>query len=122
MVHLVENFEHEFASWKYFKSKTERLYDRAVLVFPDINGDALMNDLAEVMSLNKNSIADVMSTTSQCSWQDPISFKGWWSPPPRPEEIRGLVVFSAEILARKDFANLVKTSYDKVMDLQKSFT
>ncbi len=119
---LVENFEHEFASWKYFKSKTERLYDRAVLVFPDINGDALINDLAEVMSLNKNSIADVMSTTSQCSWQDPISFKGWWSPPPRPEEIRGLVVFSAEILARKDFANLVKTSYDKVMDLQKSFT
>jgi hypothetical protein len=119
---LVEHFESEFTDWKYFKGPAGRLFDRAVLVFPGVNGDAMVNEIATNLSLNKNSISDALATTSQFSWEDPVSFKGWWLPTPTPEEVRGLVVFSAEILTRKDFANLVKTSYDKVMSLQKSFS
>ena len=122
---LVETFENSFPDWKYFQSHSEakrcRLYDRAVLVFPDINGEALVKELSQAMSLSANSIEDMLATTSQCAWHDPVSFKGWWQPAPTSEQIRGLVVFSAEILTRKDFANLVKTSYDKVVGLQESF-
>ncbi len=118
---LVEDFETIFSSWRFFQQKTPRLFDRSVLVFPGMNGDALVHEIANALGLNIKDRAEAMATTSQCSWHDPISYKGWWLPQPTPEQIRGLVVFSAEILRRKDFANLVKTSYDKVMDLQKSF-
>ncbi len=118
---LIEKFEDQFSKWKYFENKTQRLYDRAVLVFPEINGEALVHELADALSLEGATRGELMATTSQCSWHDPISFKGWWLPVPQPEVTRGLVVFSAEILARKDFAKLVKSSYDKVMDLQRSF-
>ncbi len=117
----VEEFENIFSSWNFFMPKTSRLFDRAVLVFPSINGDALVQEITKTLNLNQQESSDAMATTSQCSWHDPISFKGWWLPPPAPEQARGLVVFSAEVLRRKDFAKLVKTSYDKVMDLQKSF-
>jgi hypothetical protein len=118
---LVQNFENALSEFKYFANPVPRLYDRAVLSFPEVNGEALVQDIAQAMSLNKNLAEDLMSTTSQCSWEDPLSFKNWWIPAPTPEAFRGLVVFSAEILARKDFANLVKTSYDNIRSLQASF-
>ena len=118
---IVEDFEAVFSSWKFFQQKKSRLFDRAVLAFPGINGDALVQEITHALGLNQQEICDAMATTSQCSWHDPISYKGWWQPQPAPEQVRGLVVFSADVLRRKDFANLVKTSYDKVMDLQKSF-
>ena len=118
---VVEDFETKFLSWKYFQEKTLRLFDRAVVIFPGINGDALVQEITQILGLSPQEVCDAMATTSQCSWPDPISYKGWWLPPLAPEQVRGLVVFSAAVLRRKDFAKLVKTSYDKVMDLQKSF-
>jgi hypothetical protein len=118
---LVQNFENNLSEYKFFTDSTPRLFDRAVLSFPQANGEAIVSEIADAMSLNKNLAEDLLSTTSQCAADDPLSFKNWWIPSPAPEILRGLVVFSAEILARKDFANLVKTSYDKIKSLQESF-
>lgn len=117
---LVQNFESALSDYKFFSTPISRLYDRAVLSFPEANGEAMIHEITEAMSLNKNLAEDLMSTTSQCAGEEPLSFR-WWMPAPAPEILRGLVVFSAEILARKDFANLVKSSYDKIKSLQESF-
>lgn len=118
---LVQTFENQFPDWQYFQVGSKRIYDRAVLVFPGATGEAIISELAEAMSLNRNLIADLMSTTHACAWEDPLVVKSWWSPAPTAEQLRGLVVFSAELLARKDFAKLVKTAYDKIIGLQESF-
>ncbi len=117
---LVQAFETTLAEFKFFTESTPRLYDRSLLSFPDISGEALVQEIADAMSLNKNSIEDLISTTNQCSWDEPYTFGKWWIPTPVAEVLRGTVVFSAEILARKEFANLVKASYEKIKGLQES--
>lgn len=117
---LVQSFENSLSQWKFFTENTLRLFDRSLLTFPDISGEALIQEIADGLSLNKNSINDLISTTNQCAWDEPYTFGKWWIPTPVAEVLRGTVVFSAEILARKEFANLVKASYDKVKGLQES--
>src|SRR5690606_6225324 len=52
---LVEAFEATFPDWRYFGENAKRLYDRAIMVFPNVNADAMVAELAAAMSLNKNS-------------------------------------------------------------------
>jgi hypothetical protein len=88
---LVQAFEaqlHEFV----FLSTASRVYDRAVLCFPDINSARLIDQLCSRASLT--------SGTSLCSWSSFRLMSGWWKPSPTPEQLRGLLLIPA--LALKD--------------------
>lgn len=112
---LVDEFEAHFQNFKYFKdANTQRLYDRSVLCFPDINGEALLTQLAQQFPREQN----LMETTSACKWGAFKIYKGWWLPQPSLETLRGILVFASPLLEKKDFAKKVQSAYEAVKALQ----
>lgn len=107
----VESFESEFANYETVSLlKSERRYDRLVISFKDINADALLSKLEPHLGLLRSDVF----TTSLCQWGSPKTFKGWWETLPSDEVLRGLCVFSLDVLQTKNFANILKTSYEEL--------
>lgn len=106
-------FEAGFDSHRWFPANsTERLFDRAVLAFDDVSGEALLTELQRRdPSLAPGRDVD---TPNLCHWDSTRLLKSWWSPPPPEEKQRGMVVFDAAVCARKDFAPLVRAVYEDI--------
>ncbi|MGZ3773211.1 MAG: hypothetical protein ACXVCY_02410 [Pseudobdellovibrionaceae bacterium] len=113
---LIEKFELEMQSVAnpYFKMGTPRIYDRAVCVFEDVNAEAVAQVLFKKLGFSSEDGWKKVSTTSLCHWSTVKMFQNWWEPRPSMEQLRGLIVFSADLLSIKDFAMLVISSYEEV--------
>lgn len=113
---LIEEFEKNFPTERFFQPGQKRVQDRAVLVFRDLNGDALVKALRREMNLPED--AHLLDTSSLCRWQMSRSVKNWWLPPPSEDELRGLVLFSPALLERQDLIPTLRSVCQKIQSLQ----
>lgn len=120
---LVEDFEKQISEFAklFFDSETMRIYDRATCYFPDVNAEALGDLILKKMGLTSEEGWKKMATTSLCHWGQgaaPKMFRHWWRPEPSIEILRGMLIFSIEILSTKDFAKFVLSSYEELKQQQ----
>ncbi|MEN0057361.1 MAG: hypothetical protein AAGB31_00895 [Bdellovibrio sp.] len=113
---LVTTLEQELASVAkpYFVPSAPRLMDRAVCVFEDVSAEAVALKIFAKLSISPQEGWQKMATTNMCHWSTVKMFRHWWQPTPSLEQLRGLLLFGSEVLARKDFAKLVISSYEEV--------
>ncbi|MFN8792263.1 MAG: hypothetical protein ACK5Y2_12490 [Bdellovibrionales bacterium] len=111
---LVLKIESEFPEERWFSGKETRHFDRLVFCFPDLTGDRVLDRLSKKLGIVFDS--NQAQTTHNCQWNSIRLFKSWWTPQPRPEQLRGLVLISLEIARRPDFTKILK---DTVAELRK---
>ena len=106
----VLKFEEEFQSYKFFKSE-ERLFDRAVLAIPDVDGSAVASFLDS--DFNYKGIV----SGSACEWNDD-KYMNWLVEAGYETSLtRGLVVFPLSGLDEK-LPEALKATLDKIRKLQ----
>lgn len=119
---LVQGFEKAVSveAKLWFQNSASRLWDRAVAIFPDVNGEALLRQIAGKLNLaaGENQERLPLDTTNLCYRPSARPYHGWWEPYPGDDVLSGLMIFSADILVTKDFAKLVLSSYEEVKSLQ----
>lgn len=108
----VEKVESLFPDEKWFSQTDSRRFDRIVLCFPDLAGDQLLKRLGQ--NLKTPLTYAQAQTTHVCTWDSVKLFKSWWTPQPRPEQLRGLVVISADIAQRDDFAQILRDTVSEL--------
>ena len=77
-----------------------RLYDRAVLTYDDLDGLSLITELAKELNVEIKPPGDFspLETTSLCRWNDERIWQGLIERGFTPTQLRGLVVISSEII------------------------
>ena len=108
---LVEKCELEFADSRWFQVGDKRTFDRVVLCFQDLTGDRILKRLSQHMGPLE--LRDVQ-TTHVCQWNSIKVFKGWWTPEPSSEQLRGLIVFSLHFAQRDDFVSKLKQTLSEL--------
>lgn len=108
----VENFEASFPRARLFSPNQSRIYDRATIAFDDVSSESLAYQLCREKGVSVNDVG----TANLCEWSSSRLLKGWWENSPSENQLRGLMVFSSEACGRKDFAKVVRETYE---DLQK---
>lgn len=104
------NFESQAAQWgarAYFDAGDERVFDRAVLVFEDLNTEYLRSllDSAFPASILSSSLCALNMTTSAMQW---------WQPQPSAEELRGMLLISPAALKNPELARVLGESVKQV--------
>ncbi len=104
----------------------QRLFDRALFAFRDLDGLAFIIELAQHLGLDvrEPGVASRIETTSLCRWKDERIFKDLGREDLQreglaPELIRGLVLLSAETLVG-DIKGQVEKTRKKLLALQNS--
>lgn len=113
---LVENFEESFAdiASPWFAPSAARLYDRVLLKFPDVNGEALLQRLFDHLQVDPSKYYETLDTTNLCRWLHFKTFTSWWEPKPSTEDLASLLVIDSGWLVTKDFAKILKTTYEEI--------
>lgn len=113
---LIENFEKEISAvaTPFFKSNQARLFDRAICVFNDVSAEALAERIFAKLQISKVDGYQKILTPNMCHWAVIKMFRHWWEPAPSLEQLRGMLIFTPEVLQIKDFAKLVITSYEEI--------
>lgn len=91
-----------------------RVYDRALIVLPDTSADAVRDNLLKKMNLSSEQGQEILDTTNKCTWNSQKLFSNWWMPRPSEDTLRGLLVVSLQALSIKDFAKLLRSSYEEI--------
>ena len=84
----------------YFKPTASRVFDRAVIVGPEFDGSAIIDELAKrgVGAVAPAGVDGPLESTSPCRWENP-RIKDWLLARGESEDtVRGLVVISASNL------------------------
>lgn len=110
---LVQNFEKEFSDFALLDPETPRFFDRAILSFPNVGGEALAERLEKALGPSRG-----VQTLHACHWDSLRLFQKWWQPAPTPEELRGSLLLSLEILQTKDFAKILRQTYEDLQSQQ----
>lgn len=84
-----------------------RLFDRAVVEFPNVNGEIFVDRL--------KAFKDDIDTTNQCRWNTTQLFHQWWENGPRLDVLRGLVIFSASWISDANNVESVKRTYQELL-------
>lgn len=113
---LVESFEQSFSplASPWFAVPAPRLYDRALLKFPDVSAEALLQRLYRRLQVEPSKFYETLDTTNLCRWRQMKTFSGWWEPKPSLEDLASLLVIDSGWLVTKDFAKALKTSYEEI--------
>ncbi len=113
---LVEKFESEMATVarSFLSPGSARLYDRALCVFPDVSAEAVAQKVFSKLGLSAQEGWKKLETTNMCQWNAMKMFRHWWEPVPSTDSLRGLLVVGPELLATKDFAKLLISSYEDI--------
>lgn len=113
---LVEKFESEVSSVAslFFKEGTPRLFDRALCVLPDVSAEAVAQKIFKSLGLAEEAGWEKLETTNMCRWDAIKMFRHWWEPTPAADTLRGLLIVGPELLATKDFAKLLISSYEDI--------
>jgi hypothetical protein len=86
--------------WQKLPVSGKRLFDRALIYHPALNGEAIQTALRAGGALGSH--IEIESLSLQ-RWQSLLRFQDWWDPSPTSEQIRGLLLVSAALLKKKDF-------------------
>ncbi|MBX2987422.1 MAG: hypothetical protein KF802_05965 [Bdellovibrionaceae bacterium] len=108
---VVLDFEAQFPEQRFFVAEAPRVFDRAVLVFKDVSGEALLRRLAAKLAIAP-AFGGLMDTANLCRWDSLRLYRGWWTDAPHEDVLRGLVTFSMELLKRNGFAKALRDEYD----------
>lgn len=113
---LIESFEESFSeiSKPWFTRSTPRLFDRVLLKFPEVSGEALLQRLYDHLQVDPSKYYETMDTTNLCRWHHFKTFSGWWEPKPSTEDLESLLVIDSGWLVTKDFAKILKTTYEEI--------
>lgn len=95
-------------------NKANRLYDRAVLMFEDVDGSALRDLLLQDV---KGLEPHLIETSSLCRWGRLKGVEWLYHQGYTPEQVRGLVVISSQTLGRELTQN-IEGIYRKIKRLQ----
>lgn len=116
----VRKFEAEVAARAeiFFKDHSFRIFDRSVIYFRDVNAEAVAENLFQKLNVSSVEGWQLISTTNMCHWTGTKMFRHWWEPTPPAEMLRGLLVISTQALAIKDFAKLLISSYEEILQQQ----
>lgn len=112
----IEAFEQQmaFIAAPYFPKGHARVFDRALIEFSDVSAEAMAHSLINKLGISSLEGWNKISTTNMCHWSPVKMFHQWWEPQPSMEQLRGLLVISAELLSIKDFNKLVIDSYQDI--------
>ncbi|MBC7370200.1 MAG: hypothetical protein H7326_01460 [Bdellovibrionaceae bacterium] len=113
----VQAFEDSFASMAepWFASKsTSRLYDRILLKFKDVSGELMLQRLFDKLNVDPAQYFETIDTTNLCRWNHFKTFNGWWEPKPTADDLSALVIIDAGWLVTKDFAKILKSTYEEI--------
>ncbi|HEY8271006.1 MAG TPA: hypothetical protein VIG33_08960, partial [Pseudobdellovibrionaceae bacterium] len=113
---LVESFEQSFSeiAKPWFSQPTPRLFDRVLLKFPEVSGEALLQRLYDQLLVDPSKYYETMDTTNFCRWHHFKTFSAWWEPKPAVEDLESLLVIDSGWLVTKDFAKILKTTYEEI--------
>lgn len=116
----VESFENFFPGMAtpWFLTPTPRLYDRVLLKFSEVNGELMLQRLYDRLQIDESQYYQTIDTTNLCRWNHFKTFNGWWEPKPTVEDISALVVIDSGWLVTKDFAKILKTTYEEIQTEQ----
>lgn len=117
---LVEQFENEISSHAelFFQPGSLRVFDRAVCYFKDVSAEALADLVFAKLGLSREQGWQKLNSTNMCHWSGTRMFLHWWQPEPTQEMLRGLLVIGPDLLATKDFAKLLLSSYEELKQQQ----
>lgn len=112
---VVEKFESQFPQeQRFFQNSSARIFDRAICVFPDVSGEAVVDNLKTKIQFQNDDVV----TTNLCYWKSAKTFKAWWKPCPTDNELRGMIIISARLLSDKDFAKHFVSAYEDIKQKQ----
>lgn len=96
-------------------SQSKRCWDRAVVYWKDMDGEAFIRQLSMDLGFNLNPQGEEnrLEATSFCRW----SKLDWLAQKHSPDVIRGLVVFSVNLL-KPNFGKSVEKARNKILNLQ----
>jgi hypothetical protein len=97
-----------------------RLWDRALISWEDIDGEALIHTLTQVLEVHKGPgpWSHLMETASLCRWQTLggshwLQLQGF-----TPKQIRGLLVLDRELIYMPEFSDLVYEAVEQLRHRQ----
>lgn len=108
---LILHFESQAVQWgatPYFGVNDSRVFDRAILVFKDLNTEYLRTLLGSAFS-----VSEVLST-SLCALNMTISGMQWWQPLPTEDELRGMLLISPTALKNPELARMLRESVKQI--------
>lgn len=117
---LVENFEKLIAPTgrAFFSNEALRVWDRGVCTFSDVSADAVALNLFKKLNLSEEQGWQQMATTNMCSWDVVKMFRHWWTPSPKTEDLRGLLIVGTGLLETKNFVSELLASHQEVKSQQ----
>lgn len=112
----VLEFEKSFSTVAkpWFEKPMPRLYDRALLKFPDVNAEAILQRLFDSLQVDPSRYYETLDTTNLCRWHNFKTFSSWWEPKPSTEDLASLLVIDSGWLVTKDFAKTLKSTYEEI--------
>lgn len=113
----VQKFEESFSDiaepWFELGTST-RLFDRVVLNFKDISGEALLHALQDRLQMDPSQYFETIDTTNLCRWHHYKTFSTWWEPKPSEADLQGLLVIDSGWLVTKDFAKILRQVCEEI--------
>lgn len=116
----VQSFERALPQGATAVAKSaNRLYDRALFTFENIDGLSLINELScEIATpLQPAGNKGPLETTSLCRWEDEKIWQGLITKGFTPNQLRGLVAISAELIDDK-LKSKIETAYQRILKEQ----
>ncbi len=112
----VEAMEQAFSpiAMPWFVDSTPRLYDRVLLKFANVSGELMLHRLLERLQVDESQFYKTIDTTNLCRWNHYKTFTGWWEPKPATNDLASLVVIDSGWLITKDFAKVLKSTYEEI--------
>lgn len=103
----------------FFNPDATRLYDRAVLVFEDINAEAMFELLTQKLNLNIEELGGQIKieTLSSCRWG---GFKtlGWYQEQGYSEEVCNSTLILDHQILNQETKKVIEESYKQIIKLQ----
>lgn len=118
---LIQNFEGQFKANKlqanhFLFSQQQRSFDRSVVIFNDVNGEALLQMLFQKLKIPKERGWTLATTPNMCHWTGFQLFDGWTKF--TDNELRGMCIFSLELLKQNDMVSKLKETYHELKQKQ----
>lgn len=104
----------------FFTSENERLWDRAVVYWKDMDGAAFVEELANSIGfgLLPPGEEQTMETTSLSRWGGVKTMDWLYALGVEPDVVRGMVILSASLLKLHNFEAAFVTSRKRVLQMQ----
>jgi hypothetical protein len=104
----------------FFASDAERLWDRAVVFWKDMDGSAFIEELANNIGFGLLAPGEeqTMETTSLSRWGGVKTMDWLYALGVEPDVVRGLVILSASLLKLNNFDVAFVKARERVLELQ----